>query len=123
MAFTSTKSVSLTYHQAVETDAVATVIANIAGGAATLYSVQIDNDANAGNIVYVRFWDATSATNGTTVPYLSLKADADDKNLTYVIPQGLTFSTGISFACVTDHGGTAGTSAPSGDVIVRLVYN
>ena len=36
MAFTSTKSVTLTYHQAVETDATATVVANIAGGAATL---------------------------------------------------------------------------------------
>ena len=122
MAFTSTKSVTLTYHQAVETDATATVVANIAGGAATLYSVEIDNDNNASPIVYVRFWDATSATNGTTVPYMSLKADADDKNVTYVIPQGLKFSTGISFACVTDHGGTAGTSSPSGDVVVRLVY-
>ena len=123
MAFTSTKSVTLTYHHGVESDATATVIENITGGAATVYAISIDNDANGAAVSYVRFWDARSATNGTDAPYMSLKADADEKNITYVMPQGLTFSTGISFACVTNHGGTAGTSSPSGDVIVRIVYS
>jgi len=123
MAITSSKqTVPLTYHSTIESDATSTAANHVTGTNSTLYAVTIDNDLNAGTIVFLKIYDSTSATVGTDAPYLTLPADADEKNITYHIPQGLTFTTGISLACVTDGGGDAGTTSPTSDVIVRLLH-
>tara|TARA_R100000329_G_scaffold119799_1_gene98712 strand:+ start:645 stop:944 length:300 start_codon:yes stop_codon:yes gene_type:complete len=96
---------------------------NITGTNSTLYAIEIDNDANAGEINYIKLYDATSATINSDDPYLSLQVDADEKNITYHIPQGLTFTNGICLAGVSDGGGTAGNTNPTSSVIVRLIHS
>ena len=92
MAVTSSKqSVPLTYHTTLQTDCDASIANNITGTNSTLYAVEIDNDANGSEINFIKFYDATSATGNSDDPYLSLQVDADEKNITYHIPQGLTF--------------------------------
>ena len=124
MAVTSSKqSVPLTYHLTIQTDCDATMVNNITGTNSTLYAVEIDNDANGSEINFVKFYDAASATINTDAPYLSLQADADEKNITYHIPQGLTFTNGICLAAVSDGGGTVGTTSPGASVVVRLIHS
>ena len=124
MAITSSKqNIPLTYHVTIQTDCDATMANNITGTNSTLYAIEIDNDANAGEINYIKLYDATSATIASDDPYLSLQVDADEKNITYHIPQGLTFTNGICFAGVSDGGGTAGNTNPTSSVIVRLIHS
>jgi hypothetical protein len=124
MAITSSKqNIPLTYHVTIQTDCDATMANNITGTNSTLYAIEIDNDANAGEINYIKLYDATSATIASDDPYLSLQVDADEKNITYHIPQGLTFTNGICLAGVSDGGGTAGNTNPTSSVIVRLIHS
>ena len=124
MAITSSKqNIPLTYHVTIQTDCDATMANNITGTNSTLYAIEIDNDANAGEINYIKLYDATSATIASDDPYLSLQVDADEKNITYHIPQGLTFTNGICLAGVSDGGGTAGTTNPGSSVVVRLIHS
>lgn len=124
MAITSSKqNIPLTYHVTIQTDCDATMANNITGTNSTLYAIEIDNDANAGEINYIKLYDATSATIASDDPYLSLQVDADEKNITYHIPQGLTFTNGICLAGVSDGGGTAGNTNPGSSVIVRLIHS
>ena len=123
MAITSSKqNVPLTYHTTIQTDCDATVANNITGTNSTLYAVEIDNDANGSQINYIKFYDAFSATVGTDDPYIILQVDADEKNITYHIPQGLTFTNGICLAA-TQEAGTAGSSSPTASVVVRLIHS
>lgn len=124
MAVTSSKqNVPLTYHTTLQTDCDVSIANNITGTNSTLYAVEIDNDANGSEINFIKFYDATSATVNSDDPYLSLQVDADEKNITYHIPQGLTFSNGICLAAVSDGGGTAGTTSPGASIIVRLIHS
>jgi len=57
---------------------------------------------------------------GTTAPDMIVLAPASAK-VTLVIPGGVTFGTGLSYACVTA-GGTAGVTNPTSSVLAKLVY-
>ena len=120
---TSKQTVPLTYHTTIQTDCDATMANNVTGTNSTLYAVTIDNDANAGEINYIKLYDAFSATINSDDPYLVLQVDADEKNVTYHIPQGLTFTNGICLAGVSNGGGTAGNTNPSASVVVRLLHS
>ena len=103
----------------VDTDSNATAEADINGGAATLYLVYIDNSLNAAKS-YTKFWNNAAPTVGTTAPDMSLPVDASS-TLKLAIPAGIAFGTALSFATVSDAGGTAGTTDPTSDVRVELV--
>ena len=92
--------------------------ANVATGPAKLFSAFVDNRANTVGS-YVKLYNATTATVGTTVPPLVLWVPASIA-MTFNFLSGLMFSTAISFAAVTT-GGTSGTTCPVSDVIVELV--
>ena len=96
-------------------------IAAIKASAGTLYSIIIDNSANAA-ASYLKLWDLASGsvTVGTTAPDWIIKIAASVKK-TIVFPEGLAFATALSAACVTA-GGTAGVTGPTSDVDARLVY-
>ena len=104
-----------------DTDSDATSEDNINSGAATLHLVYIDNTANAAKS-YTKFWDNTGPTVGTTAPDMVIPCDASS-TATLAIPAGVAFGTAISFATVTDGGGTAGTTNPTSNVIVELVIS
>ena len=104
-----------------DTDADDTVEANVCDGATTIYTVTIDNTANAA-VTYLKFWDlalSESITLGTTVPDMILFASAS-ATTTYVFKDGNAFfTTALSYAAVTA-GGTAGVTAPTSNVLVTI---
>lgn len=104
-----------------DTDADATSEADVNTGAATLYIIQIDNSANSTQAVFLKLYNATAPTIGTTAPDFVLRV-AGGATVRLAIAEGLSFPTGLSFACVTA-GGTGGTTSPTSDVSVVLVVS
>lgn len=104
----------------VDTNANATAQTNTTGGTGTLHLVDIDNSAN-GAASFVKFYDASSPTVGTTAPDLVLKCPASVRRQ-FVMPAGIAFATAFSHACVTA-GGTGGTTSPSSAVILRYLVS
>lgn len=97
----------------------------IKSSSAKVYSVTIDNSANAAPS-YVKLYNLASGsvTVGTTAPdeiiYVPSNAVVTQVYFTGAA-QGKTFGTGLSAACVTT-GGTAGSTPPSSSVIVSVTY-
>ena len=104
----------------VDLDCDATSEANVNSGAATIYWIYIDNTANPLTAVFLKMWNATGPTVGTTAPDTVIPCPGG-KIIKVSIPKGDAFGTGLSFACVTDGGGTAGTTSPTNNVIVKMV--
>ena len=104
-----------------DTDADATSESDMNTGAATLYLVSIDNSANASQKNYLKLYDATAPTIGTTTPDMIIPCPGGS-TVTLAILEGLSFATGISAACVTA-GGTGGITSPTSDVITVLVFS
>tara|TARA_R110002020_G_scaffold130862_2_gene292617 strand:+ start:2156 stop:2524 length:369 start_codon:yes stop_codon:yes gene_type:complete len=102
----------------IQTDATSTVDV-LKGSSGTIHKVEIDNTGNT-SAVFVKLWDTTgSVTVGTTDPDFSFKCPASVLRV-YSCPNGTAFAAGLKAACVTDGGGTAGTTSPSNDVIYRI---
>lgn len=119
MAITTQSPVLTTGMKVVrDTDSDATSEDNINSGAATLYLVEIANP-NA-SAVYTKLYNSTGPTVGVTAPDMAIPCAASS-TVRLAIPKGVAFATGISFATVTDGGGTAGTTNPTSDVTVALV--
>ena len=105
----------------IDTDADENVQTNTTGAAGAMFMLSIDN-TNTSAVVFVKFWDATGGISvGTTAPNYIFRANASTKH-TLVLPEGLTFLTGFSHACVTGPG-TAGGSGPPSAVPLRYVTN
>lgn len=92
---------------------------DIRSGAATLFRVRIDNSANTA-ATYVKFYDQTTVTLGTSVPFMILCAKAGKiLKVAVGVGEGVAFGTAISVAATTA-GGTGGTTGPASAVPVRL---
>ncbi len=89
-------------------------------GAGTLFLIDIDNTNNSTK-TYVKMYDATAPTIGTTNPDWIFMAPASVRRV-YSIPGGLAFSTGLSYAAVTT-AGSPGTTSPTSSVAVRLSFD
>ena len=91
----------------------------VARSAVAIYTIDITNAQAAIN--FVKFYSTNAAvTVGTTVPDLVLQIVASDQRL-ISIPKGLLFDTGLQISTVTA-GGTGGTTSPTSNVGVRVVY-
>lgn len=103
-----------------DTDSISTVAA-VKASSATIYSIDIDNSANAA-ASYTKLYNAASGdvTPGTTAPDMIIPVPASTR-LSIPIPQGLAFGTAVTARTVTA-GGTAGTTNPTSDVTLRIVY-
>ena len=101
-----------------QTTATAASNNDVVGAPCTLYTVDVDNTANAASS-YVKLYNNASPTVGTTSPDLIVFVTSGERRQ-FVIPEGLAFGASLSFACVTV-GGTAGTVSPSSPVIVRIL--
>ena len=103
-----------------ETDLENTAIA-VQASATTIYHIEIDNSANAAQDNYVKFYNTAGAvTVGTTAPDMIIEVRQGVKR-SIVIPDGLSYETGLAICCVTA-GGTAGTTSPGSSVVVKIVY-
>ena len=83
-----------------------------------LWGITVDNTAN-GSASYVKLWNNASPTVGTTAPDICLLCPASVKR-TYMFPEGITFGTAMTIACVTT-AGTAGTTNPTSAVNVDVI--
>ena len=91
-----------------------------------VYEVYVDNSANAAAASYVKLWNvgSGSVTVGTTAPDEIIYVPAGARITHYfttVAAPGKTFGTALTAACVTT-AGTAGTTSPTSDVIVTILY-
>ena len=102
----------------VDTDANATARNDVTGTSGTIYQVDVDNEANSDNPVYFKIYDNASPTVGTTSPDHIFKVLVNQRR-NIAIPEGLDF-TNLSY-CAVVSGGTAGTTAPTSAVVVRMV--
>lgn len=86
-----------------------------------LYIIEVNNTANASEDNYLKLWNVAtgSVTVGTTVPDWVIRVP-QGKTVTVMMPDGITFDTAISAACVTT-AGTGGTTNPTASVIVKLM--
>ena len=75
--------------------------------ASTVYAVYADN-SGGGAKAYVKLYNHASPTIGTTDPFAVLMFPAGVARQ-YSFPEGMTFDTALTYACVTA-GGTTGTS-------------
>lgn len=100
----------------VQTAAGATADSNVLGAAGAIYFIDVDNTANAA-ASYLKIYDAAAPVVGTTPPDIIVRVKAGQRR-SLVIPEGLSVTV-LSMACVTA-GGTAGTTAPTSPVVVRL---
>ena len=92
----------------------------VKGSSGTLYYIEIDNTAN-GAASYSKFYDSAGAiTVGTTAPDDIIKVPASG-SVKIPFIGGRAFANGLQVATVTA-GGTAGTTSPTSDVIVRVAY-
>ena len=106
---------------AVQTSATSTADADVFGGAATIFMVDVDNALNPAQDVYLKLWNDAGPTVGTTPPdFIFFLPQGVRRQL--VLTEGLAFDTAVSFACVTV-GGTTGTTSPTAAVVVRVVAN
>jgi hypothetical protein len=101
-----------------QTSANSTSNNNVCGASCTIYTVDVDNTANVA-ASYVKLYDNAAPVVGTTNPDIVVVVPAGDRRQ-YVIPEGVDFSTALSFCCVTV-GGTQGTISPASAVIVRIL--
>jgi hypothetical protein len=122
MALSIASSSSFKGKIAYETDLEADVKANIFGGAVTVATLDIDNAANSGTVVYVKMYDSsTTVTPGTTPPDHQIAVAGGARRL-LVYTSGLEFTSGLSMNCSTTSGtGGDATTDPSGAVIVSVV--
>ena len=98
----------------------------VKASSALVYSVVIDNSANAGAASYVKLYNlaAASVVVGTTAPdeiiYVPQGVVVTHVFFTGATP-GKTFGTALAAACLTA-GGTAGVTAPTSSVSVTINY-
>ena len=98
----------------------------VKASSAKLYSVTVDNTANAGASSYVKIFNAASGnvTVGTTAPDLIIFVP---QGVIVTVPfftgaaPGVTLGTALSVCCVTA-GGTGGVTSPASAVVVSLNY-
>jgi len=97
---------------------------DLSGGASVaLYAASIDNSQNK-DPVYLKLYNATGPTFGTTAPDWIIKCAAGEKRVQSFGSRasGRTFATGLSY-CVVAEPGTAGTTSPTNPVGVHLATN
>ncbi len=95
------------------------VVHNVTGASGSIHTIFVDNSALSA-VVFLKFWDqATTVTLGTTDPVLCFMIPASSREVLN-FPDGLAFSTGISYACVQTPG-TAGTAAPATPPTIYLI--
>ena len=122
MAVTVMDDADFSYRLVNDADSETAVVQDVVNGSTTLYSVVIDNTGNAGTEAHPKLYDSLpdgGVVAGTTAPDLIFMALRATK-ATYTIPGGFSFTTGLSYRCVTE-AGTAGTTNPGAAVLVDFV--
>lgn len=98
-----------------------TVVANPISGGGTIYHLEFDNTMNAA-VTYLKIYEQTSVTLGTTQPSIVVKAAASTKEY-LSIPTGMVLTTGASYIATTTASNAAGSpSAPASACALAFIY-
>ena len=103
----------------IDTGATEAAETDVFGGSVTIYSMHFFH--NHSNPAYVKIYNATTATVGTTDPDIILKADGTSTNnghTYWTIVDGLSL-TNMTYAA-EDSSGTTGTAAPDSGAGVKI---
>ena len=110
MTITATsQTVSLGADVVYDTGVVLVPALNVTGGAGTWYTIVAKSTDAATS--YLKLFDATAVTQGTTQPNWILQCKPNDTTV-WTVPDGVTFSTGLSYFASEENGAEAAT-APS----------
>jgi hypothetical protein len=96
---------------------------DVTGGATTLYYLEVIS-SDSSNILFVKFYDASVVTMGTTRPVLVVEVPTQaTKHI--VLPDGIPFTTALSYSCTTAAGTGASDSTGAGTnkMKIRLVVS
>jgi len=94
---------------------------NATAAATTIYHIEFDNTANSA-VTYLKLYEATSVTLGTTEPSVILKAAAATKEY-MSFPMGMAVLTGVSYVATTTASNAAGSpAAPSNACGLTVLY-
>ena len=98
------------------------VVANPTTGGATIFHLEFDNTANS-SVTYLKMYEATSVTLGTTQPSIVVKAAAATKEY-LSMPTGMVLATGTSYIATTTASNAAGSpAAPTTACGLTFIYN
>jgi hypothetical protein len=122
MAITSGKnSITQVDFMFIDTASTATAVTDVFAGAATIHSIHLINGHS--NPAWLKIYNASSATVGTTDPDIILKSEGSGSNggrTVWQIIDGIAL-TNMTYAS-EDSSGTAGTSNPdAGSLTVSMV--
>ena len=105
-----------------DTDVSDTVRVDITQGTGNVYFIEVGNGISASSISF-KLYDSTTVTLGTTEPIFIMKVAASATEAV-VIPDGMAFTTGLSY-CATDQNGRqvagSGFSSLSGQITLKLI--
>tara|TARA_R110000824_G_C15186078_1_gene674275 strand:- start:501 stop:872 length:372 start_codon:yes stop_codon:yes gene_type:complete len=95
-------------------------IADIIGGTGSIYYIEASSSWS-GSSVFLKIYDLNVVVVGTSDPIFVMKLAAQATERV-IIPDGIPFTTGLSFAA-TDQAGSAGvgTPIPTGNLTVRII--
>ena len=93
------------------TDLEAVGLSDVTGGAATIYSLDLDNSANSA-YTYFRMFDSGAPTMGTTNSDIMIPVQNAVRSV-WIVAQGLSVGTGMTLMASTDDGAGAVDAAPS----------
>ena len=79
--------------------------ADLFDGAVSLHSLVLDNSQNTGANTFFKFYNALSATAGSTLPDLVIRVE-QSVSTTVIIADGLSFTTGVTIRAVKDEDDT-----------------
>jgi hypothetical protein len=102
----------------IDTDANEIPKNSVTGAAGSIFQIDVDNTDNGDNAAYLKIYDNPSPVVGTTAPSMIIKCPVNTR-FSWVCPDGMPFND-LSFAAVIEPG-TAGTTAPTNPVAVKLV--
>tara|TARA_R100001594_G_scaffold42658_5_gene74836 strand:- start:1250 stop:1624 length:375 start_codon:yes stop_codon:yes gene_type:complete len=122
MAITTGKlSITETDYMFIDTASTATAVTDVFGGSATIHSINMVNGHS--NPAWLKIYNASSATVGTTDPDIILKADGSGTNggrTVWQIIDGIAL-TNMTYASEIS-AGTSGTSNPdAGNLTISMV--
>ena len=104
---------------------------DVMGRPCTLHHVHLRNVGASALEAWVKLYDDVNPTIGTTIPNEVYQVESSSNVVSAVDriqdipinpPDGLPFSEGFSFACVTEGGGTAGTTDPNASDVVEAEF-
>jgi len=122
MAVTTLDYTYCTYKMHVDTDLGTSTVTNITDGAGTVYSIEVDNTANSGQVylkLYDNLVDGGIDQNGTEADYIFGIDGSSNRMISF--PAGLTISNGLSLRCVAGYA-LSNVSDPGQNVSVKVVY-